>query len=421
MIDIRLLREHPEVMRDNLRKRDSDWPLDRVLAADKEWREVLRKVEDLKAERNRATMEMAKLDAKEREPRRAKLKKLNDEITHAEQKQEALAKEVRDALLVSPNILHERVPKGKDDSENVPLRKEGKLPKFGFTPKDHIGIGLSLGLFDFDKAAEASGARFYYLKNEAVFLELALMRYALDTTTKKGFTPLITPNLLRYWVLEGAGYFPKFREDTYKIDGEDLYLVGTSEQAITAIHANETLREEDLPLRYTAFSPCYRTEVGAHGRDTKGVIRVHQFDKVEQFVFCHPNDAWKEFDRLQRNHEEILEGLGIPYQVVEICTGDIGIVAARKLDTEGWFPAQQKYRELSSCSNCTDYQARRLNVRLAGGGFVHTLNCTALPSPRTLACVLENYQKEDGTVSVPKVLQPYMNGIKEIALKKTKR
>ncbi|MBI4214784.1 serine--tRNA ligase [archaeon] len=421
MIDIRLLREHPEVMRENLQRRDSDWPLDRVIEADKEWRAALRKVEDLKAERNRATQEMAKLKEKERNKKREELRKLNAEIERFEKKQEDLAKEIKDWLLVSPNILHEKVPRGKDDSENVPIRNVGKVAKFGFPAKDHIDLGLALDLFDFEKAAEASGARFYYLKNEAVFLELALIRYALDSVAKKGFVPLMTPNFVRYWVLEGAGFFPKFREDSYKIEGEDLYPVGTSEQAIAAIHANETLRAEDLPKKYTAFSLCYRTEAGAHGRDTKGVVRTHQFDKVEQFMFCHPDDSWKEFEKLQHNHEEILEGLGLPYQIVEICTGDIGTVAARKLDTEGWFPAQKKYRELSSCSNCTDYQARRLNVRLAGTkDFVHTLNCTAIASPRALACVLENNQQEDGAVRIPRALWPYMNGIKEIVPKKSK-
>jgi len=293
---------------------------------------------------------------------------------------------------------------------------------FKFDVKDHISLGAACELFDIERAAKTSGARFYFLKNEAVLLELALVNYALDYLIKQGFSPLIPPNLVRKRAMFGAGMLPSSPGEIYKIQDEDLYLILTSEHAIAGMHMDEVLEQDQLPARYCGFSPCYRTEAGAHGRDQKGIFRVHQFEKVEMFSFTTPEQSWDEHDLLLKHAETLVQGLKLPYKVTNICTADIGNTAAKKYDIEVWFPGQDAYREVISCSNCTDYQARRLNIRYHDPKMdkpllVHTLNSTAMATSRTLVAIMENYQKSDGSIKLPKALQPYLGGLKEIQSK----
>jgi len=324
------------------------------------------------------------------------------------------------------NILHESVPTGKDDSENKEIKRVGTPPKFTFPIKDHIELGLELDLIDLDTAAKTSGARFYYLKNEAVLLSQALQRFAIDRLLKKKYTLIQTPFMLNKAALEGGVNLSEFKDTIYKIEDEDLYLIGTSEHPLVALKKDQVLNESELPLKFCGISACFRKELGAHGRDDKGIFRVHQFNKIEQIVYCKPEDSYKFFNEIQQNSEEMFEALGIPFRVVQICTGDIGNKQALQYDIEAWMPGQNdkkgNFREVTSCSNCTNYQAVTLNTKyLTKDGkkeYVHILNNTAVTDTRPIVAILENYQTKDGTVKIPKVLLPYMNGIKEIKRKK---
>ena len=423
MIDVNLLRTNPEIAKDSQRRRGIEVSLvDKVLEADKKWRTLKGELDELRAERNKLGEEIGKLKKKGENPvdilnrvsiLSGKIKKQEEELAELEQKRDKL-------LLEIPNILHETVPQGKDEGENVEIKKVGKPTKFPFQPKDHIDLGLNLDLFDVERAAKTSGARFYFLKNEAVLLELALVQYAMDFLVKKqGFTPIIVPDLVKERSMYGVGMLPPSPNEIYKIENEDLYLVLTSEHAIAGMHMDETFKPDDLPKRYAGFSTCFRTEAGAHGRDTKGIFRVHQFDKVEMFIFSKPEDSWKEHEKLLKNAEELVKGLELPYRIMNICTGDIGVVAAKKYDIDAWMPGQKAYREIISCSNCTDFQARRLNIRILRNNkteIAHTLNSTALAIGRTIVAILENYQNKDGSITVPKVLQKY-TGFKKIGPK----
>ena len=293
-----------------------------------------------------------------------------------------------------------------------------KIKKYDFPLLSHIELGEHLDLFDLERAAKVAGARFYYLKNDAVKLEFALISFAIDFLKKKGFTLMTTPMLIKKEVLEGAGFLPSGAEEVYKVEGEDKYLVGTSEQALCGYYSDETLLEKDLPVKICGYSSCFRTEAGSHGKDTKGIFRVHQFEKIEMFIFCHPDKSWEEHEKLINTAEEITQLLEIPYHVVNICTGDIGVVAAKKYDIEAWFPSQNAYREIVSCSNCTDYQARRTNIKYrkeegtAPLGVVHTLNSTSIAVSRIIVAILENYQQKDKSIKIPKVLQKYFGADK---------
>lgn len=424
MIDINLLRTSPELVKDSQRKRGFDASIvDRVLHEDKKWRELKGALDNLRSEKNKTGEEIGKLKKAGKNPADIlkKMSTLAEKIKEREAELASLEAKRDELLLEIPNILHETVPRGKDDSENAPIRTVGKPKKFSFTPKDHIDIGNALDLFDIERAAKTSGARFYFLKNEAALLELALVQYAMDFLVKKGFTPIIVPDLVNEKVMYGVGMLPHSKSEIFKIENHDLYLILTSEHAIGGLHMNETFNENELPKRYAGFSSCFRTEAGAHGRDTKGIFRVHQFEKIEMFVFCKPEDSWQEHEKLIANAEALVKGLELPYRVVNICTGDIGTVAAKKYDVEAWFPGQNKYREIISCSNCTDFQARRLNTRVLRPGMktdiIHTLNSTALALGRTIVAILENYQNKDGSVDVPKALQKY-TGFKKISAKK---
>jgi seryl-tRNA synthetase len=316
--------------------------------------------------------------------------------------------------------LHESVPVGKDSSDNLLVRKWGEIPKFDFPVKDHIDLGIALGILDIERAAKISGTRFQILKNEAVLLDIALMIFALEELKKKSYVPVEPPFMIKRKPYEGVTDLGDFEEMLYKIEGEDLYLIATSEHPIGSMHMDEIIMEKDLPLKYTGMSACFRKEAGAHGKDTRGIFRTHQFNKIEQFIFCKPEESWKFHEELLKNAEELFQKLDLPHRIVSVCTGDIGSVAAKKYDVEAWMPAQNDYREVVSCSNCTDYQARRLNVRyrekegMAPKGFVHTLNSTAIATGRAIVAIMENNQQKDGSITVPPVLRKYMGGAEKI-------
>jgi len=433
MLDIKLLRESPDVVRADLRKRGRDPAIvDQVRAQDLLWREGLQRMEDLRAERNRsgkliAEAKKAGKDAKEVLARMAvvgeELKRLEAEIPAAERQRDALLRSI-------PNLMHESVPVGKDDSENVEIRAWGGKPKHSFAALSHVDLLERLDLADLERAARAAGARFFYLKGDLVLLGRALEFFALDHLSKKGFTAIEPPYMLRREAVEGAVDLADFESVIYKVQGggatedgkgkePDLYLIATSEHPIAAMHMGEILESGRLPLLYAGVSPCFRKEAGAHGKDTKGIFRVHQFSKVEQFVYCAPQDSWRIHEELVRNAEELYQALGIPYRVVNICTGDLGSIASKKYDIEAWMPVQGAYREVVSCSNCTDFQARRYNTRHRRNPgdpteFVHTLNSTAIAVQRTLVAILENFQQPDGSVLVPKPLRPYLGGKERI-------
>jgi seryl-tRNA synthetase len=326
--------------------------------------------------------------------------------------------------MLLPNLLHETVPVGNDENDNVQIRSWGVIPKFDFTAKSHIDLGLNLDIIDIERAGKVTGSRFFYLKREGVLLDMALMSFALEEIAKKGYLPVAPPYLMRREPYEGVTALGDFEEVLYKIENEDLYLIATSEHPMAAMFMNEVLKEEDLPLKLAGISACFRKEAGAHGKDTRGMFRTHQFNKIEQFIFCKPEESWKLHEELIHNAEELVQKLGLPYRVVNVCTGDIGTVAAKKYDIEVWMPAQNAYREVVSCSNCTDYQARRLGIRYREKegappkGFLHTLNSTAIATGRTIVAILENFQQEDGTIVVPEVLRKYMGSIKKIGLKR---
>ncbi|MCQ5341162.1 MAG: serine--tRNA ligase [Candidatus Methanomethylicia archaeon] len=428
MLDIRLIRKNPEYVRNNLAKRGDPQILklfDELLEYDKKWRLSLTKLNELRNRKNRITEEIAKLKKQGMniEDKLIEAEKIGNEIKENEKIVEEYENKIHYILLRLPNLMDESVPIGKDENDNVVIRYWGEKREFNFKIKDHIDLAIDLDLVDLERAAKVAGARFYYLKGDLVRLNLALIQYGLDFIIKKGFIPFIPPYMLRRNIVEGATSLSDFEEMIYKIENEDLYLLATSEHALLGLHADEILDGNQLPLRYCGISPCFRKEAGAHGKDTKGIFRVHQFEKVEQFVFCKPEDSPKEHEFLLRNAEEFLQSLKLPYRVVNICSGELGTVAAKKYDIEVWLPAQGRYREVVSCSNCTSYQAIRANIRYRDKPnekpeYVHTLNSTLVATERTIVAILENYQQEDGSILIPEVLIPYMNGQEVIKKKK---
>ncbi|MHB1261473.1 MAG: serine--tRNA ligase [Thermoplasmatota archaeon] len=430
MLDIKLLRETPDVVRADLRKRGRDPAVvDQVIALDTQWRDGLKQMESLRAERNKSGKLIAEAKKAGQDT-----KAVMDRMAAVAAESKALevavpeAEKARDALLRSiPNLMHPSVPVGKDDTENVEIRAWGGKPVHAFPAVSHVDLLTSLDVADLERAARAAGARFYYAKGDLVLLGRALEFFALTRLAAKGFTAIEPPYMLRREAMEGAVDLADFEAVIYKVEAEakepPLYLIATSEHPIAALHMGEILASSALPLKYAGVSPCFRKEAGAHGKDTKGIFRVHQFSKVEQFVFCKPEDSWAMHEALIANAEELFRELGIPHRVVNICTGDLGSIAAKKYDIEAWMPVQGAYREVVSCSNCTDFQARRYNTRhRANPGdpteIVHTLNSTAIAVQRTLVAILENFQNADGSVSIPKVLQPYVGKAKMEPAKK---
>jgi seryl-tRNA synthetase len=414
MLDIKLIRENPKLVEENLKKRQDPEKLHLfidLIKNDKEYREALQKIEALKHKKNVVTREIAKTRDKKKI---AEMKKVSEEIAALEKRQKELKQEVDSALLKIPNLLHESVPYGKDENDNKEIRSLGEKPKFGFKPKNHLEIVTGLGLIDPDRAAKVAGAGFFYLKEDLALLDLALQRFAIDFLRKRGYVLVEPPFMINRKAYEGMIDPADFEMVTYKIDKEDLYLIATSEHPMGAMFMSEVFNKDELPKKFIGVSPCFRKEIGAHGKYTKGLFRMHQFNKVEQFVFCLPEQSWQLHEELQKNSEDLYQALGLHYRVVNICTGDIGTIAAKKYDIEAWM-ADGKFREVGSNSNCTDYQARRLNIKYrekegtAPEGFVHTLNNTAIATSRTMIAILEQFQQKDGSVKIPKILQPYMS------------
>lgn len=429
MLDIKLIRENSEAVRNNLMKRGDPEIiriLDELIDYDQKWRQILFDLNELRHERKLITARIAALkkEKKNVEEELGKAKAVDLNIENLEQQATHYEEKVRYCLMHLPNLLHESVPVGDDEKGNVTVRVWGEKPKFSFPVKDHIDIALKLDIMDVERAGKIAGARFFYLKNEGVLLDVALMNFALEELIKRGYKPIEPPFMMRRKPYEGVISLRDFEDVLYKIENEDLYIIATSEHPIAAMYMGEVLKAEDLPLKFAGVSTNFRKEAGAHGRDTRGIFRTHQFNKVEQFVFCKPEDSWDIHEELIRNAEELVQKLGLPYRIVNVCTGDIGTVAAKKYDLEAWMPAQNAYREIVSCSNCTDYQARRLNIKYREKegappkGFVHTLNSTAIATGRTLVAILENYQQEDGSVVIPEVLRKYVRGIEKIEAKR---
>ena len=431
MLDINFVREHSEIVKTSEKKRNRDGTaVDKVIELDAQWKQELKVVETLKHRRNVVSEEINQAKKQKKESAaQLKIKEMRDVVECIKTQEEKVAfllDERNKNLKLIGNILDSSVPKGKDESENKEIKKSGKIPTFNFPIKDHIELGLELDLIDLETAAANSGARFYYLKNEAVLLSQALQRFAIERLLKKKYTVIQTPYFLNRAALEGGVNLSEFEETIYKIEDEDLYLIATSEHPLVALKKDKVLHEKELPYRICGLSACFRKELGAHGRDTKGIFRVHQFHKVEQIIYCKPEDSSKLFKEMQKNSEELFKELGIPFRVVQICTGDIGNKQALQYDIEAWFPGQNEkkgtYREVTSCSNCTNYQSVSLNTKfLRENGekeYVHILNNTALTDTRPIVAILENFQTKQGTVKIPKVLWKYMGGVREIKRRK---
>lgn len=419
MLDIRLVRENTEKVSEALKKRGDDpGILGNILKIETERRELLAVVEEKRQQRNTVSQEIGKLkkEGKDASGVLAEAKKISDDITGNEDRLRELEEEAKKELLVVPNIPDDSVPVGKDENENIEVRKWGEKPEFGFEPKNHWDIGEALGMLDFERAGKITGARFVINKGAGARLERALMNFMLNMHTKEhGYTEILPPFIVNAESMRGTGQLPKFEEDLFRIthDSKSFYLIPTAEVPVTNIHRNEILNEDELPIYYSAYTPCFRSEAGSYGKDTRGLIRQHQFNKVELVKFVKPEDSFDELETLTANAEEVLKRLGLHYRVVSLCTGDLGFSAAKTYDLEVWFPAQGKFREISSCSNFIDFQARRADIRFKKPGkkgteFVHTLNGSGLAIGRTLAAILENFQQEDGSVIIPEALTHYM-------------
>jgi seryl-tRNA synthetase len=420
MLDMKFVRENPDLVRKSLERRGdldkAQW-LDQLVEDDKNWRSLQTEANNLRNRRNTLTEEIAKLRRQGEDA--SKLVKeagqIPDQIKQLENRTGELGRKITDMLMNLPNILDETVPFGKDENDNVEVKKWGTPAQFDFKPLDHIDLAARLGLVDLERAAKVAGARFYYLRGDLVKLNYALIKFALDFIEKRGYRLVQPPYMLRREAIGGAVALSDFEDVIYKIEGEDLYLIPTAEHPLLAQHMDEILDGKNLPLRYGGVSPCFRKEAGAHGRDTKGIFRIHQFEKVEQFVFSKPEQSWEEHEKLIANAEELFQQLKIPYRVVNVCTGDLGTVAAKKYDLEAWLPGQGQYREIVSCSNCTAYQAVRSKIRFRDKPdeptkWVHTLNSTLIATERALIAIMENYQNKDGSITIPDALQPYMGG-----------
>lgn len=421
MLDVKFLRENLEEIERRLKTRGGAIDLSGFKQLDAQRRSLLTEAEALRARRNAVSEEIAKLkkekkDASaliaEMQEEGAKLKALDADVAKVEE-------ELSNFLLVVPNVPHPSVPVGKDSNDNPVIRTWGNAPDFKFSPREHDEVGEALGILDFERAGKISGARFSLLVGAGALLERALINFMLDLHTRQhGYTEVLPPFMVKSAALMGTGQLPKFKEDLFKIEGTDHWLIPTAEVPVTNIHNDEILDEERLPVSYTAYTPCFRSEAGSYGKDVKGLIRQHQFDKVELVKFAHPDASYDELEKLTNNAEEVLKRLGIHYRVVTLCTGDMGFSSAKTYDIEVWLPGQGKYREISSCSNFEDFQARRANIRFRPKGgkprFVHTLNGSGLAVGRTLVAILENFQQEDGSVVVPEALRPYTGGLEII-------
>lgn len=416
MIDVELIRRRPEFVKERLSTRDKGLPdlIDEVLELDARRRSILTKIENLRAERNRKSKKIGALrkEGKDTSSMEREVGEIKVEIERLEEELNGVQEKLKELILQIPNLPHESVPVGEDEEDNVEIRRWGEPKDFPFEPKPHWEIGERLGILDFERGVRLAGSRFTVVRGWGAKLERALINFMLDLHTSKGYEEVLPPHLVKREILEGTGQLPKFEEELYRCERDDLYLIPTAEVPLTNLFRNEILREEDLPIYLTAYTPCYRREAGSHGKDVRGIIRQHQFNKVELVKIVHPDSSYEELESLVRDAEEVLKLLELPYRVVELCTGDLGFSASKTYDIEVWFPSQGRYREVSSCSNCEDFQARRMGLRFKDSSgrnrFVHTLNGSGLAVGRTLAAILENYQREDGSVVVPHALRDYV-------------
>jgi seryl-tRNA synthetase len=420
MLDIALIRNNPELIKDGIRKKRMDVDIDELLAVDEQVRELRTEVEKIRADRNRISKGIPKLRGDEKNEAVAQVKSFKESLSTKEPGLRSLEDRFEQLMLLVPTPPDPAVPEGDSDDDNVEVRRFGEPPTFNFEPKDHLELGESLDIVDMPRAVKFAGARMYCLKNEGAMLEFAIFRFALDHLISKGFHPMIVPQLVRREALVGTGFFPVGEEDTFFVEKDDLYLIGTSEVSLVAYHMDEILNEKDLPKHYCGYSTCYRREAGSYGRDTRGFYRLHQFNKVEQVVICvnDPEVSRQEHQLILSNSEEIMQALGLPHRVALACGAEIGQGQVIKHEIETWMPSRGKYSETHSCSTLHEFQARRLKIRYRGKDgktrYCHTLNNTAVASPRILIPLLENFQNEDGSVTVPEVLRPFMNGIERI-------
>jgi len=421
MLDPKLIKEKPQIIRDMLKARSVDFDLDALIESDQKRREFIIKTDELRKKKNQVVLEISqkKKAGQDASSILDEMKNVSSELEKLESEQEIIETEYSILSLTIPNLVHESVPVGIDESTNKEIRKWGDIPNFDFKINDHIDISENLDLVDLERAAKIAGARFYFLKNDLVRLNQSLIHFALDFLAKKEYSLIQPPYMINRESMEGAVIADDFEEVIYKIEEEDLYMIGTSEHAMAAMHSKEIIEGKDLPIRYAGVSPCFRKEAGAHGRDQKGIFRVHQFDKIEQFVFSRPEDSWKEHEKMLSVAEEFYQKLEIPHKVILLSTGDMGKVSAKTYDIEAWMAGQNAYREIVSCSNCLDYQARRLKIRFRDKTnedtqYLHTLNSTLVATTRVLVSIMENFQTKDGHIRIPQVLQSYMGNQKEI-------
>ena len=421
MLDPKLIKEKPQIIRDMLKARDVDFNLDELIEFDQKRREFIIKTDELRKKKNRVALEISqkKKASEDASSILDEMKNVSAELAKLESEQETIENTYSRLALTIPNLVHKSVPIGIDENANKEIRKWGNIPNFDFKISDHIDISENLDLVDLERAAKVAGARFYFLKNDLVRLNQSLIHFALDYLTQKKYSLVQPPYMINRESMEGAVIADDFEDVIYKIEDEDLYMIGTSEHAMAAMLSKEIIEGKDLPIRYAGISPCFRKEAGAHGRDQKGIFRVHQFDKIEQFVFSRPEDSWNEHEKMLAVAEEFYQKLEIPHKVMLLSTGDMGKVSAKTYDIEAWMAGQNAYREIVSCSNCLDYQARRLKIRFRDKTnedtqYVHTLNSTLVATTRVMVSIMENNQTKDGHFTIPKVLQSYMGNQKEI-------
>jgi seryl-tRNA synthetase len=423
MLDARFVRENPQAVRDAMSARGSAWDVEAFLTLDEERRRLIGETEALQAERNEASKRIGTMmqagDKSEAEAAKESVRRINERITGMEAQLGAVAMDTNDLLMSAPNLPDESCPIGADESGNVEVRRWGTPPEFGFEHKAHWDLGPELGIIDFERAVKLAESRFVLLGGMGARLNRALINFMLDTQGAAGYREWSTPALANAETLTGTGQLPKFEDDLYQTT-DGLYLIPTAEVQLTNIHRDEVLEAADLPLLYCAYTPCFREEAGSAGRDTRGMIRVHQFDKVELVKFARPEESYQALESMVADAEAILQKLGLAYRVITLCSGDMGFASAKTYDLEVWMPSYDAYKEISSCSNCTDFQARRAQIKyrspgeFKGSRLVHTLNGSGLAVGRCLAAILENFQREDGSVEVPEVLRPYMGGVAEI-------
>ena len=415
MLDPKIIKESPEIIREMLKVRSVEFDLDGLIEIDQKRRALITRTDEIRKMKNQIALEISQKKKANEDISLIldKMKNISKELSELETLQEQTKEKYDKLSLTIPNLVHDSVPVGKDETANKEIRRWGEIPKFDFMINDHINISEKLDLVDLERAAKVAGSRFYYLKNDLVRLNQSLLYYALDFLSDNNYNLIQPPYMINRKSMEGAIIADDFEDVIYKVEDEDLYMIGTSEHAMAAMHSDEIIDGKDIPLRYAGISQCFRKEAGAHGRDQKGIFRVHQFDKIEQFVFTRPEDSWQEHERMLSIAEEFYQKLEIPYRVMLLSSGDMGKISAKTYDIESWMSGQNAYREIVSCSNCLDYQARRLKIRFRDKTnddtqYIHTLNSTLIATSRIMVSIMENFQTEDGHVKIPKVLEKYM-------------